>query len=210
MDPYLEADLWQEFHQTLATSIRASLLGELPRHYVALLSKYYVVQPTIDVPQLRVEIRDVAQRRLVTVIALLSRANKIGQGWHEYQDKRKDLLQSDVHLIEIDLLREGEPLTFGPSHPEFQYYISLTRAQVEGSRTIWPLRLPERLPAIPVPLLEPDPDVVLDLQAAFTASFDLVGYERLIDYDAPPPAPAFSPAGMQWIDALLKVRGVRG
>ena len=31
-----------------------------------------------------------------------------------------------------------------------------------------------------------DPDAVLDLQAAVRAYFDLVGYERLLDYSAPP------------------------
>jgi hypothetical protein len=257
MDPYLEGDLWQEFHQTFANEIRARLLGSLPSHYVALLSKYYVkdqtavelidapmrpkrefypdvhvlqtgrggvavataakevTPPTLqmrtitDVPKLRVEIRDVAERRLVTVIEILSLANKVGQGAAQYNQKRADLLDTTVHLIEIDLLRAGARIQLRDPHPEADYFVYLNRADSRWITSLWALNLPERLPAIPVPLLEPDPDVVLDLQAAFTASFDLVGYERLIDYNAAPPAPPFSEAGMRWIDELLKVRGVR-
>ena len=36
-------------------------------------------------------------------------------------------------------------------------------------------------------LLRPDSDVALDLQAAIKACFELVGYEVLLDYAAPPP-----------------------
>ena len=43
MDPYLEGELWQEFHDTFAHQIRGQLLPLLPPKYVALLSKRYVV-----------------------------------------------------------------------------------------------------------------------------------------------------------------------
>src|SRR3990172_9921958 len=42
MDPYLEGEMWQEFHETLAGEIRAHLLSVLPPRYVALLAKRYV------------------------------------------------------------------------------------------------------------------------------------------------------------------------
>jgi hypothetical protein len=255
MDPYLEGDLWQEFHQRLANMISVELMPTLKPKYVALLSKYYVKEQTavelidapmrprrefypdvhvlqtgtgsaaaaaavttpptqqmrtvIQAPKLRVEIRDVAERRLVTVIEILSLANKVGQGAAQYNQKRADLLDTTAHLIEIDLLRAGARIQMPDPYPDADYFVYLNRAETRWFTSLWALQLPERLPAIPVPLLEPDPDVVLDLQAAFTASFDLVGYERLIDYDEAPPAPPFSPAGMQWIDDLLKLRGVR-
>ncbi|MBP6788202.1 MAG: DUF4058 family protein, partial [Candidatus Promineofilum sp.] len=40
---------------------------------------------------------------------------------------------------------------------------------------------------LPVPLLPPDEDVPLDLQRAVNACYDLVRYERLLDYTAAPP-----------------------
>ncbi len=50
MDPYLEGELWQEFHETLASAIRAQLMPRLAQKYVALLAKRY----TLDRPALGV------------------------------------------------------------------------------------------------------------------------------------------------------------
>jgi hypothetical protein len=61
----------------------------------------------------------------------------------------------------------------------------------------------------PVPLLEPDPDVILDLQAAVDACFALVGYERLLDYADPPPPPPLDGADGAWLDDLLRNAGLR-
>jgi hypothetical protein len=47
---------------------------------------------------------------------------------------------------------------------------------------------------VPVPLLQPDPDEMLDLQAVVDACFTPVGYERLINYRAALPLPPLSPA----------------
>ena len=52
---------------------------------------------------------------------------------------------------------------------------------------VWPFGLRDRLPVLPVPRLPPDEDVVLDLQRAIDACYDLVHYERLLDYTVPPP-----------------------
>lgn len=60
MDPYLEGELWQEFHETLASEIRAQLLKQLPTKYVALLAKRYVIgTPTSGIlPGLGLNIAD--------------------------------------------------------------------------------------------------------------------------------------------------------
>ena len=61
-----------------------------------------------SVPQLTVEIRNTENRQLVTAIEVLSPWNKRGDGYKEYLSKRRRLLHSTAHLMEIDLLREGE------------------------------------------------------------------------------------------------------
>lgn len=43
MDPYLEGEMWQEFHERLANQISVELLPQLGPKYVALLAKRYVV-----------------------------------------------------------------------------------------------------------------------------------------------------------------------
>jgi hypothetical protein len=43
MDPYLEGDMWQEFHERLANQISAQLMPLLAPRYVALLAKRYIL-----------------------------------------------------------------------------------------------------------------------------------------------------------------------
>ena len=62
---------------------------------------------------------------------------------------------------------------------------------------------------MPVPLLPPDPDVPLDMQAAVQACFDLVGYERLLDYTSPPPPPECTTEDAAWLDEVLRTAGYR-
>src|SRR5262249_36518551 len=59
------------------------------------------------IPHVSVEIRDVKERRLVTCIEVLSPTNKTGAGREEYAGKRFQILSSQAHLLEIDLLRKG-------------------------------------------------------------------------------------------------------
>jgi hypothetical protein len=56
----------------------------------------------------RVEILTVEEELLVTVIEILSPANKHPghETTLEYRRKRRDLIRSFAHLLEIDLLRE--------------------------------------------------------------------------------------------------------
>ena len=65
------------------------------------------VVPT-RVPHVMVEIRETASRQLVTAIEVLSPTNKRADGREEYLAKRRRILLSTAHLIEIDLLRQGQ------------------------------------------------------------------------------------------------------
>ena len=55
-----------------------------------------------------VQVRETATDTLVTAIEVLSPVNKRGDGLSLYRAKRKSLIQTEVHLIELDLLRGGE------------------------------------------------------------------------------------------------------
>jgi hypothetical protein len=248
MDPYLEGDLWQEFHDRLANQISNQLLPLLSPKYVALLSKRYVfdrpalgvldlppeqriiypdahivqvkepapvyagpMAPTLEVhsfmeeevPVLSVEIRDVARRRLVTVIEILSPVNKWGDGAREYVLRRHDLLKTNTHLLEIDLLRRGGRLPFAQPLPPAPYYAFLSRFDRRPVTEVWAISLRQSLPNLLVPLLPPDEDVVLELQTAVDACFELVAYERLLDYQQPPPPPPFTAEDIEWINGRI-------
>lgn len=146
------------------------------------------IMPT-QVPQYAVEIRDVEGRQLVTLIELLSPANKQGEGYEEYITKRRRILLSSVHLLEIDLLRKGQRVPMRQSLPNKPYFIFLSRAEQRPITEIWAIGLDEPLPVVPVPLLAGDDDVPLALSTAFTSVYDSVGYDLLIDYTRRPDVP---------------------
>jgi hypothetical protein len=160
------------------------------------------------VPHVTIEIRDTQQRQLVTAIEILSPINKRGEGRREYRTKRQRLLLSSVHLMEIDLLRTGERVPMQHSLPNTPYFVFLSRAEDRPITEVWPIAFNEPLPTVPVPLLPSDGDVLLEPQAAFTASYDLPGYDLIMDYTQPPDVP-FSEAEAAWAAAHLQAVGFR-
>lgn len=142
---------------------------------------------------------DVASRTLVTVIEILSPVNKRGHGARDYNERRMELLKTRTHLLEIDLLRGGERIELIGELPSAPYFVFLSRWQRRPVTEVYAAQLRQPLPRVPAPLLPPDPDVILDLQAAVNACFQLVGYERLLNYTAPPPPPGLSPEDTAWV-----------
>jgi len=133
------------------------------------------------------EIRDRRDRRVVTVIELLSPSNKKpGSDRDEYLRKRKRLLDDRVHLVEIDLRRGGERPR-PPDVPSCDYYALVSRAESRPKMGFWPLNLRDPLPVLPVPLTAPDPDARLDLQALLHRVYDGAGYANYIYEGTPQP-----------------------
>jgi len=137
-----------------------------------------------------VEIRDAAQRRLVTSIEILSPVNKRrGGGLVEYRAKRDTVLLADAHLLEIDLLRQGTRPPRLIDLPESNYFVFLTRAERGDLVETWPIGVRDPLPVVPVPLLPGDDDVPLDLGHALRTIYDEARYDLSIDYGEPPVPP---------------------
>ena len=143
------------------------------------------VAPT-PVPHLTVEIRDAAHRELVTAIEVLSPTNKRGEGRLEYLAKRQRLLLSSAHLLEIDLLHEGQRVPMQQPLPPAPYDVFVGRAEIRPLTDVYAIPLAASLPAVPVPLSSGDADVPLDLQLALTTIYDLCGYDMAVNYAAPP------------------------
>lgn len=160
------------------------------------------------VPHVTIEIRDTRQRELVTAIEILSPTNKRGEGRREYVTKRQRLLLSAAHLMEIDLLHVGERVPMQQPLPKASYFVLLSRTEERPLMEVWPIALANPLPTVPVPLLAGDADVLLDLQAAFTAAYDLLGYDLIIDYTQPPDVP-LSGREAAWVNAHLHTAGLR-
>ena len=218
MDPYIEApDVWSDFHGGLAAEIRRDLNQRLRPRYVARMVPYVTYEQIELGPQelpLRlysVEIHAAETMELVTAIEILSPVNqrRSHDAYHEYQRKRRDLLRSSAHLLEIDLLRGGERPPLERPVPPAPYYVTLSRVGERPKVKVWPVQLWDRLPVLPVPLREPDPDAPLDLGALVAALYEHGGYDMLIDYRRPPPPPKLSEAEANWLDEQLQKQGQR-
>jgi Protein of unknown function (DUF4058) len=123
---------------------------------------------------------------VVTVIEMLSPTNKRKgtDGRQLYTEKSSALLKTKTHLVELDLLRNGER-TLVSEPPAGDYFAMISRAEQRPLVEVYGWRLLNRLPVIPIPLAGSDPDVKLDLQQAFTLVYDRAGYDYALDYQQP-------------------------
>jgi len=152
-----------------------------------------------------------SDRRLVTCIELLSLSNKTPgeHGRDLYLRKQREVLDSKVHLVEIDLLRAGEHTTAVPRDRlarvagAFEYHASIHHFDNLEDYFVYPIRLSEALPEIALPLLPGDPPVPLDLQAVFRRTYDAGPYRREINYPQDAPVPPLSPAWQSWLREVL-------
>jgi hypothetical protein len=64
--------------------------------------------------------------------------------------------------------------------------------------------LQDNLPAVPVPLRSPDPDVPLELDAALATIYDEAAYDLSIDYSPTPPPPELSAQEAAWMSSILE------
>jgi hypothetical protein len=144
-----------------------------------------VALPSVDMEgQSVIEIRDRLTREVVTVVELLSPSNKMpGPDRQQYLAKRGRLLSSATNFVEIDLLRGGPRMPMADV-PECDYCVLVSRAEDRPQAGIWPVRLRDRLPVIPIPLRAGDPIPQLDLQHVLHRVYDEADYQKYV-YDDP-------------------------
>lgn len=159
----------------------------------------------------RIEIRTARGEKLVTALEILSPVNKRpgADAADAYERKRREIFNSDAHLLELDLLRGGRRPALLEPLPDEPYFIFLSRANRRPEIEIWPIALRETMPVVPVPLRYPDPDVPLDLGAALKTIYRTARYDLRLDYRQPPPQPPLPEADAAWVDKRLRERGLR-
>lgn len=152
------------------------------------------------------EVVDRDRDEVVTVVELLSPANKrAGPDREAYLAKRREVLASPVHLIEIDLLRGWKRMP-GRNLPASEYCVLVSRYQDRPRASYWGIGLREPLPAIPIPLREGEPEPTLDILAPLHRVYDLARYgERVYRWK---PEPRLSPENAAWATELLTTAGV--
>lgn len=162
-----------------------------------------LIENEAQVDLLSVEIYQTNDEVLVTAIKILSPVNKQPghEAYSDYLRKRRELLRSDVHLMEIDLLRAGTRPPLQRPVPTAPYYVTLSRVNRRPQVEVWPLQLKAKLPVLPVPLLAPDPDAPLDLGQTVAMVYERGGYDVQIDYTQPVPPPALTDEEADWVRA---------
>jgi len=150
---------------------------------------------------------------VVTVIEVLSPSNKrSGPGCDDYRRKQRDLMDSGINLVEIDLLRSGDHTLAAPEYTLRElcgdYWVCVHRAGAGSEFEVYAVPLRQRLPRVKIPLRQPDPDLVLDLPSVFTQCYDAADYGAEIGYRVAPTVPLL-PDDDAWADDLLREAGVR-
>ncbi|MEG4940364.1 DUF4058 family protein [Microcoleus sp. F4-D5] len=155
------------------------------------------------------EIVDIASKEVVTVIEVLSPANKRpGQGRTIYEEKRDKVFASRSHLVEIDLLRIYEPLPVLGNDIDGSYRILVSRTDCRPTADLYLFNLPDAIPAFPLPLRGGDAEPMVDLQGLLNTVYDRAGYDFTIDYTAEPVPPLSEPDAV-WADSLLRETSLR-
>src|SRR6266545_4019886 len=151
-----------------------------------------------EVTENYLEIREVENGALVTALELLSPANKLHREHREdYERKRQRILDSRTSLIEIDLLRAGEPMPILRSPPASDYRILVSRGWTRPRAKLYAFGLRQPIPAIPVPLAPGEKEPELRLNEVLHALYERARFDLRVRYDRPPESP-FAESDAAW------------
>jgi len=163
-----------------------------------------------EIEEARLEIRHRPSDSRVTIIEVLSPANKI-RGSHDrisFMNERRETLASAVHWVELDLVRAGLPSVTRPRLVPSDYRILVSRAEEQRDGCYWPIGVRQPFPPFGIPLRGKDPDVPLDLRAVLDAAYDHGAYDLSIDYRREPDPP-LQRKDRTWAHQLLREGGLR-
>jgi hypothetical protein len=171
-----------------------------------------LIVPTLmdeEIEEAFLKIIHVESEALVTLIEVLSPSNKVrgSRGRASFMSKRHEVMNSDVHWVEIDLLRDGVPSVTDPPLRPSDYRILVSRADQRTRTRFWPVSVRQPLPVVAVPLRGKDPEAALDLGAVFLSVYERGAYDMSVDYRKEP-HPPLQGDDAKWARELL--RGRRG
>lgn len=156
---------------------------------------------TEEVQERYLEIREVGTGKVVTVLEVLSPKNKrTGEGKVKYDAKRQAILNSSANLVEIDLLRTGEPkLVVGGVASDYRVLVS--RTVQRPAAELYPFNLRDRIPRFLLPLPDNTEEPAIDLSQMLDRVYAEAALELAIDYTQQP-VPPVSEADFAWMQSL--------
>lgn len=155
------------------------------------------------------EIREVATGYVVTVIEVLSPANKrAGKERVAYETKRREVLGSPTHLVEIDLLRGGKPMQILSETQPSDYRILVSQGNRRPLAQLYGFSVRQKIPKFLLPLRSEDTEPLVDLQSLLSGVYERARYDLAIDYSLEP-VPPLKEEDKIWVDALLREKELR-
>jgi Protein of unknown function (DUF4058) len=162
-----------------------------------------------EVRETYLEVRETGTDYVLTVLEILSPTNKrAGRGRRIYEDKRMEVLASKTPLVEIDLVRTGEPMPIMGHDSASNYRILVSRGDCRPNATLYAFGVRQAIPPFPLPLKPDDQEPTLDVGEILHDLYDRAGYDLRLDYTGAPDPP-LPPDEAAWADRLLRQKGLR-
>jgi len=157
----------------------------------------------VEVTERFLEVRLVQTSEVICVIELLSPANKrSGAGRTAYETKRQKILGSATHLVEIDLLRGGDPMPLADPVQK-PYSVLISRSDSRPNADLYEFDLADPIPWFAVPLCPGDPEPRVNLQHLLNEVYTRARFDLAID-DHQPLKPELSPEAAAWVGGILQ------
>ena len=163
-----------------------------------------------EIREAYLEVRDAHSGNLVTALEILSPTNKrAGRGRELYESKRRRILETSTNLIEIDLLRAGEPMRFfyASGNVSSDYRI-LVRRGGRSTATLYAFGVMHPIPSFELPLQLEDFEPVIDIGKLLESIYQRARYHMRVNY-SDDPVPPLSEADAAWADELLRESNLR-
>jgi hypothetical protein len=162
-----------------------------------------------EVRETYLEVRETGTDYVITVVEMLSPTNKrTGRGRQIYEDKRLDVLATRTHLVEIDLLRAGEPMPIFDHDSTSHYRILVSRGDRRPHATLYAFGVRQAIPSFPLPLKPEDHEPLVHIGNLLHELYDRASYDLRLDYQGEPGLP-LSAEDARWADQLLRRHGRR-
>lgn len=150
------------------------------------------------------EVHEVTTGKLVTILEVLSPANKLHEeGRRQYEEMRDQVFRTRTNLVEVDLLRAGEPLPVIGKPVRSDYRILVSRGSQRPKAQLYTFNLRQPIPTFPLPLLPGDDEPLVDLNVILHALYARARFDLRLDYTQPP-APPLGDQDAAWARALIK------
>lgn len=149
------------------------------------------------------EVREVKTGKLITVIEVLSPVNKSHpEGREEYIEKRNQILRTRTNLVEIDLLRDGQPMMVFGADAKTHYRILVSPGWRRPHAKLYAFSVRDPIPSFPLPLLPKDEQPLVPLNDILHNLYRRARFDLRLDYTKPP-TPRLSLDDARWATQLL-------